>query len=210
MAPYGYKLVDGELIINEEEAEAIRKIFEVYVNTTHGPAGVAKYLVNHGIKKMPRRDWENEYFCEHTIRLIIQNPVYMGKIAFGRRKTQKVKGTRNEYQIVNLDEYIFADGTHEAIVSEELWETANNKMKKRSHKYNRVNKPKEERTHLLTGIVKCPICGTGLYANKATKKIEIYEERQPNGKWIKDVRYKIPMLNNETLFGLDIFNQLEE
>ena len=40
-------------------------------------------------------------------------------------------------------------------------------------------------------------------------KIEIYEERQPNGKWIKDVKYKIPMLNNETLFGLDNFNQLE-
>ncbi|MBE5919550.1 MAG: recombinase family protein [Pseudobutyrivibrio ruminis] len=182
MAPYGYKLVDGNLVINEEEAEVIRKIFEVYVNTTHGPSGVAKYLSNHGIKKVKRRDWENEYFSEHTIRLILQNPVYIGKIAFGRRKTQKVKGTRNEYQIVNSDDYITADGAHEAIVSEDLWEAANAKMKKRSHKYSRVNKPKEERTHLLTGIVKCPICGTGLYANKATKK-------KADGTFYKDFYY---------------------
>ena len=34
-------------------------------------------------------------------------------------------------------------------------------------------------------------------------------ERQPDGKWIKDIKFKIPMINNETLFGLDNLNQLE-
>ena len=41
------------------------------------------------------------------------------------------------------------------------------------------------------------------------EKIEVYEERQQDGRWIKDIKFKIPMLNNETLFGLDNFNQLE-
>lgn len=55
-APYGYMLVDGKLIINEEEAEAIRVIFDQYVNTDIGCNGIAKYLENHGIHKIPRQN----------------------------------------------------------------------------------------------------------------------------------------------------------
>ncbi len=53
-APYGYKLVNGELTINEEEAVAIRTIFDQYVNTDKGSNGVAKYLEDHGIYKIMR------------------------------------------------------------------------------------------------------------------------------------------------------------
>ncbi|VJH32611.1 site-specific recombinase, resolvase family protein [Streptococcus pneumoniae] len=44
LAPYGYKLEDGKLFINEEEAVAIRTIFDQYVNTTIGANGISKYL----------------------------------------------------------------------------------------------------------------------------------------------------------------------
>lgn len=50
-APYGYQLIDGKLQINEE-AKAIRIIFEQYVHTNIGANGVAKYLENHGIRKI--------------------------------------------------------------------------------------------------------------------------------------------------------------
>ena len=40
-APYGYQLVDGKLIINEEEAEAIRAIYDQYVHTDIGANGIA-------------------------------------------------------------------------------------------------------------------------------------------------------------------------
>jgi len=49
-APYGYALVDGKLEINEEEAVAIRTIFDQYVNTDMGSNGIAKYLENHGME----------------------------------------------------------------------------------------------------------------------------------------------------------------
>lgn len=45
-APYGYKLVDGKLEVNEEEAYAIRVIFDQYVNTSIGANGLSKYLEN--------------------------------------------------------------------------------------------------------------------------------------------------------------------
>ena len=53
-APYGYSLVDGKLVVNEEEANAIRTIFEQYVKTDMGSTGIAKYLETHGIHKIIR------------------------------------------------------------------------------------------------------------------------------------------------------------
>lgn len=46
--------------------------------------------------------------------MIIDNPVYTGKIAFGRRTREKIKGTKNEYRQVHQDEYIIADGRDRA------------------------------------------------------------------------------------------------
>lgn len=50
------------------------------------------------------------------------NPVYCGKIAYGRRTREKVKGTKNEYKQVYAEDYILEDGQHEGIISEELWQ----------------------------------------------------------------------------------------
>lgn len=169
-APYGYKLEDGKLFINEEEAVAIRTIFDQYVNTTIGANGLSKYLENHGIRKIPRQNGKNPLFDAGLIRKILKNPVYNGKIAFGRRTLEKVHGTRNEYKQVEQDEYLISEGIHEAIVSDEVWQAAQVKLKSQAKKYEHVNKGKDTRTHLLSGIVKCPICGVGMFGNKCIKK----------------------------------------
>ena len=168
-APYGYQLIDGELQINEEEAAAIRVIYDQYVNTDIGSNGIAKYLENHGIRKIQRQNGKNPLFDAHLIRLILKNPVYCGKIAYGRRRTEKVHGTRNDYHLVEQDDYLLVDGLHEAIISEETWQAAQIKLLAQAKKYEHVNKGKDTRTHLLSGIVKCPICGAGMYGNKCIK-----------------------------------------
>ena len=140
-APYGYALIDGKLVVNEEEAVAIRTIFDQYVNTDLGANGIAKYLENHGIHKIARQNGKNPLFDAALIRRIIQNPVYSGKISYGRRRTEKVHGTRNEYRQV-----------------------------------------KKEKIHLLSGILKCPVCGAGMYGNKVIKK-------RKNGSNYKDFYY---------------------
>ena len=169
-APYGYRLEKGGLLyIEEEEAKAIRVMFDQYVNTDLGANGIAKYLENHGIHKIPRQNSTNELFAAGVIRRMLANPVYVGKIAYGRRRTQKVKGTRDEYKQVHQDDYLLVEGLHEPIISEEIWEAAQAKMRVQAKKYEHVNKQKDERTHLLTGIVKCPVCGAGMYANKCIK-----------------------------------------
>ena len=168
-APYGYRLVDGRLEINEEEALAIRTIFEQYTTTDVGANGVAKYLETHGIRKIQRQNGKNPLFDASLVRKILKNPVYCGKIAYGRRRTEKVHGTRNDYRLVEQDNYLLVDGLHEGLVSEEVWQMAQVKLLAQARKYEHVNRGQNERTHLLTGIVKCPICGVGMYANKSIK-----------------------------------------
>ena len=181
-APYGYRLVDGRLEINEEEAPAIRTIFDQYVNTNIGTTGLAKYLENHGIHKIQRQNGKNPLFASSTIQKILKNPVYCGKIAFGRRRTEKVKGTRNEYKLVEQESYLLVDGLHEGLVSEEVWQAAQVKMKATAQKYELVSRRKTDRVHLLSSIVKCPVCGAGMYGNKSIKK-------RPDGTKYKDFYY---------------------
>ena len=82
-APYGYALIDGKVVVNEEEVVAIRTIFDQYVNTDLGANGIAKYLENHGIYKIARQNGKNPLFDAALIRRIIQNPLYSGKISYG-------------------------------------------------------------------------------------------------------------------------------
>ena len=168
-APYGYKLEKGQLFINEEEAAAIRVIFDHYVHTDTGANGLAKYLATHGIHKIQRQNGKNPLFDAALIRRILKNPVYCGKIAYGRRRTEKVHGTRNDYRLVEQDDYLLVDGLHEGIVSEELWHEAQVKLLAQAEKYERVNRGKDTKIHLLSGIVKCPVCGVGMYGNKSIK-----------------------------------------
>ena len=181
-APYGYQLENGQLIINEEEAKAIRIIFDQYVHTTTGANGLAKYLANHGIYKIQRQNGKSPLFNAALIRKIIKNPVYCGKIAYGRRKTEKVHGTRNEYKLVEQDDYLLVDGLHEAIIPEDLWHEAQVKALAQAKKYERIDRGNETKIHLLSGIVKCPICGAGMYGNKSIK-------HKPDGSKYKDFYY---------------------
>jgi site-specific DNA recombinase len=168
-APYGYRLEKGQLFINEEEAAAIRVIFDQYVHTDTGANGLAKYLATHGIHKIQRQNGKNPLFDSALIRRILKNPVYCGKIAYGRRRTEKVHGTRNDYRLVEQDDYLLVDGLHEGIVSEELWHEAQVKLLAQAEKYEHVNRGKDTKIHLLSGIVKCPVCGVGMYGNKSIK-----------------------------------------
>ena len=56
------------------------------------------------------------------------------------------------------------------LLSEEVWEQAQVKVAAQAKKYEKVNRDKREKIHLLSGILKCPVCGAGMYGNKSIKK----------------------------------------
>ena len=88
---------------------------------------------------------------------------YYGKIAYGRRKTTKIEGTRNEYHVVAQKEFDVYDGRHKAIVDEQLWKDAQAKRRATASKLEKKHDLDHE--HVLSGLVKCPVCGAGLYGN---------------------------------------------
>ena len=179
-APYGYQLVNGELIIAEDEAEIIRIIYDKFANTTMGMAAIAAFLNNSGYKKKLRQNNTIEGFSTSFVKGVLDNPIYCGKLAFGRRKNEKIPGTRNEYHIVKQKDYLLSDGIHEAIISEEMWNQAHRKRQETG--VLQVKTHSLEHEHILSGIIKCPVCGSGMYGNVNRKK-------HPDGGYYKDYFY---------------------
>ncbi len=174
--PYGYMIKDGVLQIKEDEAKIVKMVFEMYTTTKIGYTGIAKYLNLQGITKKKRKESDVTIFSGRFIQILLDNPVYCGKIAYGRRMREKVKGKKNEYRIVAKKDFSITEGQHEAIVSEEIWEKAHSKRINTGVKF--ASKSGQDRAYLLTGILKCPKCGSSMYANRIrwTKKDGTYKE----------------------------------
>ena len=162
-APYGYRLENGELSIADDEVEVIRVIFDRFIHTNDGVAGIARYLNTHGYVKKLRQNGTIPKFSAVFVRGILDNPIYCGKIAFGRRKVEKKLGTRNEMHIVKQSEFPVYVGQHEAIVSEDDWNLAQTKRQRTTGRREKVRDP--DHAHILSGILKCPCCGRNLYGN---------------------------------------------
>ena len=168
LPPYGYKLVNGLLMIEEEEAEIIRIIFDKYLNTSMGSIAITEYLNSHGYKKKLRQNNTLDYFTENFISKVLDNAVYCGRITYGKRTMEKVIGTRNEYRQVRKDDYIDVKGIHEGIITEEEW--AQVKIKRKSMAAYQPKTHSLEHEHILSGLLKCPKCGGPMYGNVNRKK----------------------------------------
>ena len=179
-APYGYELIDGELKIAEDEAEIIRVIYDKFIHTTMGANAVARYLNRQGYVKKKRQNGTLDSFTAHFVKIVLDNPIYCGKIAFGRRKTEKIQGSRNQYHVVKQEEYPVYDGIHDAIISEENWQLAQEKRKKTGVKSEKIYSA--EHQHLLSGILRCPECGAALYGS-------VNRKRKKDGSFYRDYWY---------------------
>jgi len=169
-APFGYDLdsKNSTQVVNEEEAEIVRIIYDKFVHTDMGADAICNYLNQRGYTKKKVRGYELNYFARGLIMKILDNPVYTGKIAYGKNVTEKVKGTRDEYRRVKTDDYLLADGLHEAIVDEEMWEAAREKRKRTGVKWNKTHSLEHE--HILSGLLKCPVCGAGMAGTVRRRK----------------------------------------
>ena len=183
-APFGYELdsKNGTLTVNPKEAEIVRIIFSKFVNEGLGADSICDYLNQHGYQKKKVKKNELNYFSRGLIMKILDNPVYIGKIAYGRTATEKVKGSRDQYERVKTDDYMLIDGIHEAIVDQELWEAARIRRKETGVKWNKTHSLEHE--HILSGILRCPVCGSGLVGTVRRRK------NKKSGEYKDDFYYK--------------------
>ena len=158
IAPYGYsrEKIKGDkgykLVINEAEAPAVKLVFDLYTNKKIGSNLIAKELDKLNFK--PRN---KELWSEQSVRSILENPVYTGKIRWGARATQKksVNGSicksrprATEYQLVN--------GLHEPIISEDIFNQA---QAVKQGKVISTTTSKRPIVNPLASLIVCEKCG---------------------------------------------------
>lgn len=166
-APFGYRLDSGKLVIQEDEAEVVRIIFDRYVHTPDGIHKIAVWLNEHGYKKEPRGNGKHVFFSPETLKNILDNPVYAGKIAYGRRRMEQVEGENNEFHPVRQDreDWQISEKQHEAIVSSELFEEAQKRREAESTPF-----PRKRTDHV--NLLGCPVCGRKMIATNTGGKVK--------------------------------------
>lgn len=133
MPPFGYDktyIQDGKrklstLAINEEEANIVRLIFEWFVNENIGTQTISNRLNEMPIKPRKTNTWKPD-----AIRDILENPTYIGMIKWNTRKGKYVvvDGEFKKTRPVNDgDDRILVKGLHDPIITEELFEMAQEK-----------------------------------------------------------------------------------
>ena len=151
----GKKRKNTKLQINEKEASTVRRIFELY-SQGYGYKAVVNRINKEGYKTK-----RNNEFAVATVKEILKNPIYIGKIRYNVRQDWSKKRRNN----INQNP-IISDGQHEPIIDMETWNKVQVILKERSKKHNKIY----DSEFPLTGILKCPVCGAGMTISRSTSK----------------------------------------
>ncbi len=161
-APYGYRKVKlthdtgYSLEIVPEEAQVVRLIYDMYTRGDDGQrAGMTAIAARLDEMKIPPR--RGASWAKDSVRDILSNPVYTGKIRWGYKKEQKnyENGRLVKTRQRNQD-YMLCDGLHAPIIDEETFRLA---IRYRNENRKGLTSPTKELKNPLSGIVHCKLCG---------------------------------------------------
>ena len=169
-----------KLVIDLEAAEIVRQIFYM-ASTNHGYKSIVNKLTEQKIltpqsylvtknpdyfkKKdfIPHCQWNNK-----TVQVILNNQIYLGNVIYGKKRSKKI---RSKVQLVRPeDEWIVREGTHEAIISQDLWDLAHERLKSRKRKTTCG------RVHVFSGYIFCKDCGASMAFGKRNFNRELNGE----------------------------------
>ena len=211
-APFGYKMVESDLYskigkqrkvleIYEEEAKTIRLIYNLIAINEYGTDKVSIYLNNKKIKRRKKGIlWDSNAILE-----IVKNPIYKGYVSFGKRN--KMKGNDKRRQ---KEDWIIAEKRNDSIViiSEEIWEKANNLI------ISRKRKSGERVLRLLSGYTRCGYCGNYIVPKGKTKyTYMLCKGKQKIGECEYSKNYRVDILeeivSNEIKTYLDTYKKID-
>lgn len=146
-APLGYTYVNGIPQINENEAVIVRHIFDSYLD------GMDYSTIARSLNIKGYTTKRGNSFELRTIRYILKNPFYIGKVRWNR-------APHSTYADNDAEDIIIADGKHEPLISEETFNTVQKRIESEF-------KPSKRKgvgftKHWLCGVLKCGICGSNM------------------------------------------------
>jgi site-specific DNA recombinase len=143
-SPYGYTYdkATRKLVINEGEARVVRRMYNEYA------AGKSLFAISQGLNQdhIPPRAKRSQGLWQTAVRQVLLNPVYRG--------TEVVNRHAHISLINSMDLSNAIIMSVPALVSEQEWQIAQNRMQANKHV-----KPNKQGTHLLQGMITCAICG---------------------------------------------------
>lgn len=142
---YGYESVSKRLRIIPEEEAVIKYIFNKYVYEQWGYKKIANNLNLQGFKTKRENDW-----TINAVKTILENKIYIGFIKW-----------RNKYTKCQ----------HDSIISEELWNKAQELRAKKSYTPTKIHPG----TFPLSGLLKCPQCGSSMVQGNSSEKYKYYQ-----------------------------------
>lgn len=168
----GYDVRGGKLIINEEGAETVRKIFHKFLDEGKGAHRIAKELREEGIKTATRmKDWSytnilrilrNEKYCGDLVQQKTYTPDYL---------THQKKRNYGEVETVTIRDH------HEPIISRERFEAAQRELQRRRPSDSTVKAYANR--YALSGKIVCGECGAGFVRRQKKRKDGTF-----NVKWV--------------------------
>lgn len=164
-APFGYDLVEGELVINEDEAKWVRFIFEQF--EIKGRNVIAKELNRNGV-----RSKKDSLFNPSMVTYIAKNPVYYGVLRWNYRH----KNGQRTY------EEVLVPGKHDPIITKEQFDRINGRMKERANKGF-----KGSAIYPFSGILKCKRCGKKLNGAKRKRADGEYRFYKCSGRFTQGI-----------------------
>ncbi|MGV8980546.1 recombinase family protein [Clostridium sp.] len=162
--PLGYDVnEEKKYVVNDAEAEIVRKIFDMYING---------YSYNNIIDNLNERGYKTKAgntFGKNSIYSILDNEKYSGVYVYNKSSKKDVFGKRNNHLAKDDSEIIRIEGGMPSIISKETFKKSREMMKARK-KAPGANNAKE--IYLLSGLIFCGECGASMQGNR----------RKPNNK----------------------------
>lgn len=166
VAPYGYERVKikgdkGYTLIKNSEANTVKIIYDLYAYEDLSLHEVVRRINKMGLKPRKNNEW-----TVSSVKDMLANPVYIGKIKWNARK--EVKVYKNEKLIKTRprnNNYILAEGLHEALIDKKTWEIVKAKRKLNTPPVKHNNKIQNP----LTGLIVCDKCGKKMKRRPYTK-----------------------------------------
>lgn len=161
IAPYGYYIKDGSLYLrNDSTPNIVKRIFNEYISG-NGFDAIARKLYEENIpspSQIAKKPNATEIWHWSSVRNILENPHYTGSLYQGRSSVISV--TSNKRSLVNKENLIIIENTHEALISKDDFKLVQNLIQSR-----RKVRPKQN-VHLFSNIIFCQDCGHGMHFKK--------------------------------------------
>ena len=151
---FGYDKTIGDyfnLSINENEAMAIRQIFQWYTEEGYGGSKIANMLNERGIKTKRGNNWSQNSVCR-----ILTNEIYTGKIINGKEEIADfLTGQRKEK---DESEWLVTIRPELRIIEDEVFDKAQDILKGRHDSF-KITHERQSNKYLFSTLIKCKECG---------------------------------------------------